>query len=438
MPKVLIADDNDENRYLLEAILQNNGFETVSAANGEEALNLAMQHPPEVIITDILMPVMDGYDLCRQWKADDKLKRIPFVFYTATYTDQRDIEFGLSLGAERFLLKPQEPDVILQVLNEVLGEVKAVGVPAKTCSPLGEEMEFFRQHNEVLFRKLEKKMAELKDANAAFQREIKERQQVEVALVKAKESAEAANLAKSRFLANMSHELRTPITGVLGAIQVALSGPLDDEQRDLLKIANNSGKRLVRIISDILDLTRIEAGKLPIKEKEFILGEFVAGMNDIFIPETRRKGIEIFHDMAPDLPYKVIGDKSRLQQILNNLVGNAVKFTEQGKVEVLVRPGKTAPDGRLEIVFTIRDTGVGIPADKRDIIFDFFTQADDSDTRRYGGIGLGLTISRELAARMGGSIGFESKEGVGSSFFFTIPFEVYEAQEDDGTKCEEN
>jgi signal transduction histidine kinase len=297
-------------------------------------------------------------------------------------------------------------------------------------------MEFFRQHNEVLFRKLEKKMAELEAANAALQREIRERQQVEADLTKAKEAAEAANLAKSRFLANMSHELRTPMTGVLGAIQVALHGQLDDDQRNLLNIAGNSGKKLIRILSDILDLTRIEAGKLSIEEKKFILVECVAGMNDIFIPETRRKGIELFHTVSPDLPYIVIGDKARLQQILNNLVGNAVKFTEKGKIEVTVRSGDITPDGRREIVFTINDTGVGIPPDKREMIFDFFTQADDSQTRRYGGIGLGLTISRELVARMGGSIGFESEEGVGSSFFFTIPLNVYRAQNEGGSDCE--
>ena len=182
MPKVLIADDSGENRYMLEALLRNNGFETISAANGEEALSLALLHRPGLVITDILMPVMDGYTLCRQLKADDRLKRIPIIFYTATYTDQRDAEFGLSLGADRFLIKPEDPVVILQVLQELLGEVKTVDGQAVTAPPLGEEMEFFRQHNEVLFRKLEKKMAELEDTNAALKREIKERQQVEAAL----------------------------------------------------------------------------------------------------------------------------------------------------------------------------------------------------------------------------------------------------------------
>jgi CheY-like chemotaxis protein len=180
-PKVLIADDNIENRYMLETLFNNNGYETISAANGQEALNLAAEHGPDLIITDILMPVMDGYALCRQCKADERLKRIPFVFYTATYTDERDAEFGLSLGANRYLIKPQEPLMILQIIKEVLAEAELDPNLRKSDS-LGEEMEFLRHHNEVLFRKLEKKMVDLMDTNVVLQREIKERQHAETAL----------------------------------------------------------------------------------------------------------------------------------------------------------------------------------------------------------------------------------------------------------------
>ena len=182
MSRVLIADDNKENRYMLETLLQGNGYETISAVNGEEALNLAAEYRPDLIITDILMPVMDGFALCRQMKGDESLRGTPFIFYTATYTDERDTEFGLSLGADRYLIKPLEPQEILQILEEVLAGAGTDAARYGYVSPLGEEMEFLRQHNEALFRKLEKKIADLMESNAALQREIGERQKAEESL----------------------------------------------------------------------------------------------------------------------------------------------------------------------------------------------------------------------------------------------------------------
>ena len=161
--KVLIVDDNSANLYMLETLLKGYGLEVTSAENGKDALDKARLNPPDLIVTDILMPVMDGYALCRQWKSDDKLKHIPLVFYTATYTEPKDEKFALSLGADRFILKPQEPDIFMNMLKEVLEEkYTARQVVTK---PLGEEMEFFRQHNEILFKKLEKKMSDLEIAN---------------------------------------------------------------------------------------------------------------------------------------------------------------------------------------------------------------------------------------------------------------------------------
>lgn len=161
--KILIVDDNENSLYMLETLLKGHGAEVISARNGKEALEKALQDPPELVISDILMPVMDGFTLCRIWKSEEKLKHIPFVFYTATYTDPRDEEFALSLGADRFLIKPQDPDVFINLLQEVIEE--ALKKEKKVRNPLGEEMEFFRKYNEVLFRKLEKKMLDLEIAN---------------------------------------------------------------------------------------------------------------------------------------------------------------------------------------------------------------------------------------------------------------------------------
>jgi PAS domain S-box-containing protein len=247
------------------------------------------------------------------------------------------------------------------------------------------------------------------------------RKQAEEELHHAKEAAEAATKAKSQFLANMSHELRTPMTGVLGMLDLAIGGPLETEQRECIETARTSGRSLLRILNDILDLTKVEAGILSMEEKPFALRDCVAGAVDILIPEARRKGIELIRPAADDLTQTVVGDQLRLRQVLTNLIGNAVKFTEEGKVEIRVAAGEKTAAGKREFIFTVADTGIGIPADKKHLIFRSFSQVDDSDTRGYGGVGLGLAISREIVERMGGKISFVSEERVGSTFTFTVP-----------------
>jgi CheY-like chemotaxis protein len=188
-----------------------------------------------------------------------------------------------------------------------------------------------------------------------------------------------------------------------------------------MEIAIRSGRSLLLILNDILDLTKIEEGKLSINEKEFPLAGCVNLAVDILIPEARRKGIDLILSMADDLPDAVFGDQLRLQQVLTNLIGNAVKFTERGKVEVTVAAGGRTAAGRRVITFTVADTGIGIPPDKQHHLFRPFSQVDDSHSRRFGGTGLGLAICRELVERMGGTITFISKEGAGSRFSFTLP-----------------
>ncbi|MDA8125456.1 MAG: response regulator [Deltaproteobacteria bacterium] len=186
--KILITDDLSENRYLLETLLQSRGFETISTVNGQEALAAARTAPPDLIVSDILMPVMDGYALCKEWRSDERLRQIPFVFYTATYTEKKDIEFGLTLGADRFLIKPMEPEALLEVLQEVLAESRKSGTPPQESGkPLETDRELLRQHNETLFRKLEKKMADLEATNLRLEREVRERQATEASLRQSEE-----------------------------------------------------------------------------------------------------------------------------------------------------------------------------------------------------------------------------------------------------------
>jgi len=240
----------------------------------------------------------------------------------------------------------------------------------------------------------------------------------------ARYAAEAANRAKSQFLANMSHELRTPMAGVLGMLEVALGGPLEAEQREFIQTAHHSAGSLVRILNDILEMTRIEAGMLSMEEKQFSLHKCVVSVVDIFIAEAWRKGLDLVLSVADDVPETVVGDQLQLKQVLTNLVGNAVKFTERGKVELKVEALSIIPSGKREVTFTVTDTGIGIPDDKKSLIFRPFSQVNDSHTRRYGGTGLGLVISKEIVERMEGTIVFDCEEGIGCSFTVTIPFGV--------------
>ena len=251
-------------------------------------------------------------------------------------------------------------------------------------------------------------------------RDITKSKQAEEELLRAKETAETANRAKSQFLANMSHELRTPMSGMLGMLEVVLGGNLEEQQRDYIRTAHSSASSLVRILNDILEMTKIEAGRITLDEKPFVLRDCVSVAADIFVPEARRKGLDFTVTVDDDLPDAVIGDSLRVQLILTNLVANAVKFTERGRVEVHVS-AENSSDGKRDYTFSVKDTGIGIPTEMKHLIFRPFSQVDDSDTRGYGGTGLGLVISKHIVELMGGTIFFESDEGKGCRFVFTVP-----------------
>ena len=313
------------------------------------------------------------------------------------------------------------PQLITPAMREVAAQIMRRRLKGENVPPVQYEMirtdgtTFYGETLATLMRNADGTIS----GYICVTRDITERKRVEAELVTAKEAAEAANQTKSRFLANMSHELRTPMNGVLGMIQLTQSDPLTEKQRNFLDLAYRSGHTLVRILNDILDLTRIEERKLTLRHEPFDLWACISDAVETLTPETVRKGLRLTIAAADDVPETVMGDQVRLIQVLTNLVGNAVKFTEKGTVTVTVT---ITSDLRLTV--TVTDTGIGIPADKKDIIFNPFSQVDDSLARRYGGTGLGLAICRELVDLMGGTLTCDSTEGVGSTFEVTIPFAV--------------
>ncbi len=389
MKSILIVDDKTENLYLLQALLQGKGYRVQTAANGEEALAAARAEAPDLVITDILMPVMDGFTLCREWRQDASLAPIPFVFYTATYTEKHDEEFALGLGADLFLVKPMEPDAMIAEIERILARgPSSRRTPAAGAAQSDEA--YLRQYNEVLVHKLEDKVADMERANAELR---------------------ALDMMKNTLLMNVTHELRTPLLVVKGYAELigsGRSGPITETISHQCVAMRNNVDRLLHTISNLIFLADPASAEKTRSVETLDLGEVLEIAIECVRMKAGEKGVEVRREGEP---ITLKGDRNELLTAVFNLLDNAVKFTPGGGI-VTVSTGREAGTARV----VVADTGIGIAAEEQQRIFENFYQVDSSTTRRSGGLGLGLGIVRTIAERHGGRIELASATGKGSTF----------------------
>ena len=384
-PRILAIDDTPANLLLLGAALDAE-FELQIATSGALGLALAAKAPPDLILLDVMMPEMDGYETCRRIKADPRLRSIPLVFVTAL-TENDAESAGLALGAVDYITKPVNVEIARQRLRNLL------------------EREQLRKALEAERDMLEQRVAERTA-------ELLELSGVREAALTA---AEQLSALKTQFISNMSHELRTPLHQVIGlAALTRRAKDLAKAQEHAQKILT-AGQHLLEIVESVLDFSAVDAGKMLLETQPFELSILVDSLTASWEERARAKGLAFQIELAEDLPVTIVGDSKRILQVLTQLLGNAVKFTTQGKVSLTLRRDA----GQLE--FAVSDTGIGMTAEQLAAGFNPFQQTDGSATRRFGGLGLGLALIQRLAQLMGGKIRGTSQPGQGTTFYFSLP-----------------
>ncbi len=459
---ILIVEDSPTQAEQLAYILEEHAFGVVIARNGREALDTILNCKPTLVITDIAMPEMDGYELCHRIRLDERIADVPVILLTSL-SDSEDVFKGLECGADNFITKPYEREYLLARVYNLLANVHL-----RTREKMQTSMEVFLGGQKHLItsnraqilnlllstyeaavqknRELAKARDELVKLNlqleekvlertASLAVKIAERRQAEEELKALNEVleervlertslAETANRVKSEFLANMSHELRTPLNGVIGFAEFLMDGKpgtLNPKQKEYMGEILNSGKHLLLLINGVLDLAKVEAGKMELEPERFSLRKAIEETCAVTKPIAQKKSIPIHVSVAPEIG-DVTLDQQKFKQVLYNLLSNAIKFTDDGgKVEICA-----ATQDELRFRLVVKDSGIGIKPNDLQRLFKEFEQLESRGPRRYEGTGLGLALTRKIVELQGGTIGVESEVGKGSRFTVVLPLVMAE------------
>ena len=513
--KILMVDDRAENLFALEVMLSNESYFFVKASSGEEALDILLSEQDfAIILMDVQMPLMDGFETVESIRRVENLKHIPIIFLTASMDTSVQIFKGYQTGAVDYMIKPLSPEILkakvaifvdlykkthellvqkeqMKLLNSdvtaqkllskySLSLIEASHDPLFAISPGGKItdmnnasvkitsvsrekligsnfIDYFtdpykaREGYQQVFEKgfvidfpltiKDHKLTDVLFNGAVYKddkgnvlgavvvaRDITERKRFENELIEAKskaeratEKAEESTKLKDAFLSNMSHEIRTPMNAIVGFSDVLSKRKLGDQEKEFVRIIKSAGENLLTIINDILDISKIEAGMMTFEKHIFSVKEIFRSLDVMLMGKAKEKNLELTFICDDNIPDFLLGDNTRLTQIIINLISNAIKFTPEGSVHVYAK-GTTLTAENTLLEFSITDTGIGIPSDKLEHIFERFRQAESHTTRKYGGTGLGLSIAKQLVELQGGTLSVKSRLKEGSVFSFSIPY----------------
>ncbi|MNK60416.1 Signal transduction histidine-protein kinase BarA [compost metagenome] len=437
--EILIVEDSPTQAERLRRLIQSLHYNARVAANGQLALAAIRERKPHLVLSDIVMPEMNGYDLCRAIKSDPTLRDIPVILVTSL-NDPKDIIRGIECGADNFIRKPYAEDYLLNRISHMLMNQKLrknQNVEIGIALYLGDQKHFINAERQQILDLLISTYEQAVQVNGELQ--ARERQVIELNMRLAHHAAELetinreialknlelaeASRMKSAFIANMSHELRTPLNAIIGftgALLMKLPGPLTSDQDKQLNTIRASARHLLSLINDILDVAKIEAGKLTLSIEPVHCQELMADVADTLRPLAQQKGLALELELGePGQPPAIIEtDRRALTQILINLLNNAIKFTEQGTVRISL--SQRDEDGVLVTEMSIADSGAGIKEEDQAKLFQAFSQLDSTSTRHVEGAGLGLYLCQNLANAIGGALFFNSDYGSGSTFTLAL------------------
>ena len=457
MPTVLLADDNSQNLYMLEILLKGHGYSVMTAINGKEALALALATPPDIVVSDILMPVMDGYSLCREWKKHESLRTIPFVFYTATYTEAKDEALALGLGADRFVIKPQEPEILVNLIRDVLA-----GTPLRPVAPadngVRKDNEFLKGYSETLFRKLEKKMADLERVKIELEHEIDERKRVNDELnqlnqtleervsertaqlaeanrgleeelkwrssaqeeidclnrdlVKRSRALESTNRELEAFSFSVSHDLRAPLRHIIGFVEMLrddYGATLVEEARGCLTRISNACQKMNELIEALLNLSEMTRTVIHLTSVDLscMAREISSSLRES--DPNRQITFSIANGIV------VQADGALMRSVMENLLNNSWKYTLR-RENALIELGSFEQDGQT--VCFVRDNGAGFDMRFAEKLFVAFQRLHCA--KEYEGTGIGLATVQRIIHRHGGKVWAEGKIDEGATFYFSL------------------